>query len=65
MDDALRALNRAEHALAIAAHMESQWAAMLADNRYLENRNDDLARRVAELERRVEDLTALLLRVVS
>lgn len=65
MDDALRALNRAEHAIAIAAQIESQWAAMLADNRYLENRNDDLARRVAELERRVEDLTMLLLRVVS
>lgn len=64
MDDALRALNRAEHAIAIAADIASRWDTMVMDNRYLASTNDDLGRRLAETERQVSDLAALVLRLL-
>lgn len=65
MDDALRALNRSETAIAIAADIASRWDTMVMDNRYLASTNDDLARRLAETERQLADLSALVLRLVS
>lgn len=65
MTDALRALNRAEEALAISGHVESQFNSIIADNRYLETANTDLSRRLAEVERQMADLAALVLSLVG
>lgn len=65
MDNALRALNRAEHAIAIAGAMESGWNTMVADNRYLQSHNDELSRRLVAVEQRLRDVESLVLSLVS
>ncbi len=65
MDDTLRALNRAEHAIAIAGALEAGWNTMVADNRLLQSHNDELSRRLVAVEQRLRDIETLVLSLVA
>lgn len=61
----IRSINRAEAAVAQIGDYIDRYNAIVADNRYLQSRQDALDARITKLSQQIDDLSSLLLTLVA